>query len=132
MSDIWVPPNAQRQLAANLPFAIQQKIQNGDPSMGWEGDPTLYLQLGDDGLWEVWQLRPDSPPRLAMRYDHALDERLLIHLREIDPRKQSADDIVRKAVKKMETDKANKNKKDAEILAEGQDRVRFVIKKELS
>lgn len=131
MAQIWVPESQQRRIAANLPFEIQRKIQDGDPTIGWSGDPTLYLQLGDDNSWEVWQIRPDAPPRLAMRHTHNLDNSILVHLREIDPRQNTVDKLVQKAYAKLEADKQAKNQKDAEKLAEGQDRVRYVIKKEL-
>jgi hypothetical protein len=45
---------------------IIDKLRDGDPTLGWEGDPTLSLVLNtQEGVWELWRQnaeRHDAPP----------------------------------------------------------------------
>lgn len=60
----WRPGMSLHELA--------DKIQNGDPVTGWDGDPRLTLaryldpQTGDE-RWELWRLEHDGQYRLTAR-----------------------------------------------------------------
>lgn len=46
---------------------IVRRIQNGDPTKGWEGDPRLevYFEPALD-RWELWRLEHDGQHRMVM------------------------------------------------------------------
>lgn len=47
-------PDGTVTLAGEAP--IDRKLREGDPTLGWEGDPTLQLALNTlTGRWEVWR-----------------------------------------------------------------------------
>lgn len=77
---IWLDPEVQD---------ILDKIQQGDPALGWEGDPRLALYRSEDGRWELWRLEHDDVmrPFCVSRPGLALDERLILRLVEHDARR---------------------------------------------
>lgn len=54
---LWLAPEVQD---------FVDRLHNGDPTLGWEGDPRLALyRVGD--RWEIWRLERDNEYRLVMR-----------------------------------------------------------------
>jgi hypothetical protein len=40
---------------------IIEKLRDGEPTLGWEGDPHLSLVLNASvGVWELWRRNPDN------------------------------------------------------------------------
>lgn len=67
---------------------IVDKLNHGDPALGWEGDPRLALyQEGD--VWVLYRLEADGELRPVMRSKPGLplDERIIIRLVEQDQRR---------------------------------------------
>lgn len=68
---------------------IRDKLQHGDPALGWEGDARLEVYQGPDRRLYVWRLEADGEHRLvcASRPDLPLDERLIRGLVRHDTRR---------------------------------------------
>lgn len=68
--------------------AIIDKLQNGDPTLGWEGDPRLTLYI-EDGRWVLYRMEADEQmrPVCYSRPGLELDERLIRRLVEHDNRR---------------------------------------------
>ena len=72
------------------------KLHNGDSTIGWEGDPRLYIvaEATDEGtVWEIWRHEENgfrsmiekSPP------GYPFDERLLVQLCKLDSHRRHRD-----------------------------------------
>lgn len=49
-----------RVVFADAEAEISDRLRNGDPTLGWEGDPALKLVRNiEAGRWEVWRTAPD-------------------------------------------------------------------------
>lgn len=47
---------------------LLEKLQNGDETQGWEGDPRLVLAFNKpESRWELWRLEHDEQYRLLAR-----------------------------------------------------------------
>lgn len=68
---------------------IREKLQQGAPELGWEGDPRLEVYLGPGNCLYVWRLEGDGAYRLVSRSKPGvgLDERLIHHLVSHDTRR---------------------------------------------
>lgn len=56
---LWVAPEVQD---------IQRRLREGDPSLGWEGDPRLALYRAEaDTRWYLYRLETDGQYRLVLR-----------------------------------------------------------------
>ena len=76
---LWTSPEVSR---------IVDKLQNGDPTLGWEGDPRLALYFREDGRWEVSRYENgDYTTVCVSRPGVTLDERLIMRLIEHDHRR---------------------------------------------
>lgn len=95
----WIPQAAD----------IQRLLKEGDPTIGWEGDPRLYVQPreGAEG-YAVGRLCEDGVHRLIClsRPPHKLDKGLLIRLRDHDSRRvdifKKVDDANKQAQKEKD------------------------------
>lgn len=64
------------------------RLQNGDPTLGWEGDPRLALYWREDGRWEVSRYENGQYSTVCVsRPGVALDARLIMRLVEHDHRR---------------------------------------------
>lgn len=77
---LWTSPEVER---------IVDKLQNGDPTLGWEGDPRLALYVTEDGRWSVERYEADGEYRTVCvsRPGLHLDERLIKRLVKHDQRR---------------------------------------------
>lgn len=68
------------------------KLHNGDPIRGWEGDPRLAVYWNDP-RWEIWRLEDDNEYRMVCRSAPGVpfDERLIDRLCEWDMRRRKRD-----------------------------------------
>jgi hypothetical protein len=97
---IWLAPEVQGFL---------DRLQNGDSTIGWEGDPRLALYRTQDRRWEIWRQEHDGEPRLVCRSRPglALDNRLIMRLMEHDTRRGfRIKEHVDKVNAKVDADKA--------------------------
>jgi hypothetical protein len=78
---VWVDPGFADML---------RKLQEGDPTKGWEGDPRLFMcRSADLTRWELWRLEDDGVERIVCRSQPGVpfDERLLDQLVAWDRRR---------------------------------------------
>lgn len=77
---LWVDPEVQD---------IVDRLQNGDPSIGWEGDPRLALYRTEDHRWELWRLEESGQMVMVCRSKPGLglDARLILQLMRHDARR---------------------------------------------
>lgn len=69
---------------------IVRLLQHGDPTIGWEGDPRLYMRRNlHSGGWTVWRLGEDGSEHAicSSKGNHKLDKSLLVRLRDHDSRR---------------------------------------------
>lgn len=69
---------------------IVRLLQQGDPTIGWEGDPRLYIRRNHhSGGWTVWRLGEDGREYAicSSKGEHKLDKSLLTRLRDHDTRR---------------------------------------------
>lgn len=76
---LWIDPSVRDMIDV---------LHNGDPVLGWEGDPRLALYL-EDGAWCVYRYEADGEmrPVCRSRPGLALDARLIRHLQSHDQRR---------------------------------------------
>ena len=74
---LWIEPDVARVL---------DRIQNGDPVKGWEGDPRLAVYYEpQEKRWELWRLENDGQYRLFCRskpgaqFDESIIDALIAH-----------------------------------------------------
>jgi hypothetical protein len=104
---VWMDPEVRD---------ILTKLQKGDPTLGWEGDPrlALYRSFATD-VWEVWRMEADGEYRMFMRSKPGakLNESLIQHIvahdarRGFDPHAEvsRANEVVRTAIEKRNADR---------------------------
>jgi hypothetical protein len=80
---LWLDPAMQD---------VIDKLHNGDPVKGWDGDPRLEVYCtptGDGPVWELWRLEDDNEYRMTCRSKPGVpfDDRLIEHLVAHDRRR---------------------------------------------
>lgn len=84
---LWIEPDVA---------GILDRIQNGDPTKGWEGDPRLALYYEpSEKRWELWRFEVDGEYRLVcrskpgVRFNETVIDALVAHdtRRGFDPHK---------------------------------------------
>lgn len=121
---LWIDPAVQE---------IIDQIQNGDPTIGWEGDPRLAVYRGPENRWEVWRLEADGEYRLVARSmpGGALDRSIIFHLRAHDLRRQSAAELLAAVDKHNDHLRASRNASAHERAVEGLQKAMFYLDKEV-
>lgn len=74
------------------------KLHNGDSTIGWEGDPQLFViaEATDQGtIWELWRTEDNGLKSLIDKSPpgYPFDERVLVRLCEIDQRRNPHRDL---------------------------------------
>lgn len=59
------------RLGTNL-HELADRLKNGDPTVGWEGDPRLTLAKSETH-YELWRLEADGQYRMVCRLNDTLD-----------------------------------------------------------
>ena len=83
------PQTLQDGSVVFLESGIREKLQGGDPALGWEGDPNLEVYAGPENRLYVWRKEDDGQYRLVARSAPGvgLDERLIRGLLSRDTRR---------------------------------------------
>jgi hypothetical protein len=99
--NLWVAPEVQD---------IIDRLQNGDPSRGWEGDPALALYMGEGGRWVLNRYEAGEYHTVCLsRPNLPLDVRLIDHLVAHDTRRRTAEAIRQEVEKHNEYNVESKN-----------------------
>jgi len=92
-------PTPQGTFSPHVSADFIEKLQKGDSTIGWEGDPNLWVESVDNlgqrffELWG-WKLDGSSKYRIAVSDpDTPFDERILVKLCEVDMRRNPKRDI---------------------------------------
>lgn len=77
---LWIAPEVQEMI---------DLLHNGDPTLGWEGDPRLALYRSEGDRWELWRLEHDGEMRMFCRSKPGakLDRGLIVQLVAHDGRR---------------------------------------------
>lgn len=78
-----------RQIALpNDMWGVIDRIQNGDATCGWTGDPSLFVMYNQENHhYEIWQHCNDGLDRICFSFPHnEFDARVLMKLSEGDLR----------------------------------------------
>ncbi len=111
---------------------IVQRIRNGDPAKGWEGDPSMrvfvspYESLGDGHIeyhFEVWGVDAQGEPYLAVSNPTGGPE-LIDKLLRADTRRR---DVFAEAMKAQEKIEADRKAALGEVHEEMADRLAFAL-----
>jgi len=83
---LWIAPEVKE---------ILDRLQLGDPALGWEGDPRLAL-FREDGRWVLQRLEHDDVYRIVCRSKPGLklDGSLILHLMAHDMKKKTAEQVL--------------------------------------
>src|SRR5215471_3502003 len=111
---------------------LVDKLQKGDPSRGWEGDPRLVVAYNKPAdQWEVWRREHDDQYRLVARKPPGspLDDRIIDHLIAHDTRRGF--DVGRHVIEHNERLRREKRNVALEEVAAGWDKLKFYARKEL-
>lgn len=100
---------------SNGPYELQRLIQEGDPDVGWYGDPFLGLfqdkRPGREAWW-VYEALPGRKPQAILKWTEALDKKLLVKLGEMRRNGQDLKATVRRAEewdRQQDEERAQKN-----------------------
>jgi hypothetical protein len=109
------------------------KLQCGDPTKGWEGDPRMFMARSADlTRWELWRLEDDGVERMVCRSAPGVpfDERLIERLVATDRRrfKKSLFDQIKDQNDKHEA--SIKAENDTYIAEEVAPRLKWAAKKD--
>lgn len=64
----FMPSGASVIVDTTVMNDLLQRLQHGDPTRGWEGDPRLSLAYNrPEDRWELWRWEWDGEYRLVMR-----------------------------------------------------------------
>lgn len=77
-------------------FDMDRRLKEGDGTVGWAGDPGLWLEW--DAIYEVWVVcrrAPDGREMDVTRWPPPLSPGLLIRLREADTHRPGNDPVAR-------------------------------------
>jgi hypothetical protein len=107
---------------------IARRLHEGDPTLGWAGDPNLLLFLNvATGMFEVWAPDAHLEPYLAVAHPRC-DASLIRRLVDADNRRETAYDRVVAANAKAEADAAQVRADHQEEVA---DRLHHALRKDL-
>lgn len=123
--------NGQQTWMAEADPEIVKLLQEGDPTIGWEGDPRLYIRRNNyTGGWTVWRLCEDGQERAicSSKASHNLDKSLLIRLRDHDSRKV---DVFQKVDKQNTAAKKAQDTAQEEFVHEMLEKVYWAAAKDL-
>lgn len=136
MSDLLSTPDFLdgRRVWQDPGFAdMLHKLQCGDPTKGWAGDPMMFMMKSMDGTrWELWRLEDDGVERMVCRSAPGIpfDERLIEQLVATDRRrfKKSLFDQIKEKNDRHEA--AVRSENDTYIAEEVAPRLRWAAKKD--
>ena len=121
---VWLDPAMQD---------VIDRLHNGDPTKGWEGDPNLEVYFEPvEQRWEVWRLEDDNQYRMTWRtapgipFDERLIERLVAHDRQRMTR--SLHDMIAAKNEALERDQRRRN--DDYINEEVNPRMNWALKRD--
>ncbi len=112
---------------------LVDRLQNGQPSIGWEGDPRLCIAYNrQTTCWELWRMEADGNYRLCMRSKPGMGfpMNLIEHLMQHDTRRKF--DAYRDVERHNDLVKAvaASNARDAQSAAA--EKVRWALNKDLN
>lgn len=83
-----VTPRGHRILVSQNVLDIAKRIQEGDPTCLWSGDPRMFVQFNyETEKYEVWRRGEDGRDRIISSWlPNDFDARVLKHLSEHDTR----------------------------------------------
>lgn len=133
MSGLIIPDsvNGVPTWFSEAPVDYVRQLQEGDPSVGWEGDPRLYLRPNKaTGGWSVWRMGDDNKHYCIChsKAPHKLDKGLFIKLRDNDTRRQ---DVFARITKQNEAAQKAQDRAEFEKHYESLDRVYHGLKKDV-
>lgn len=112
-----------------------RQLQQGDPAMGWEGDPQLFIRKNlHTGGWTLWRLEDDNVERAVCHSKpnaagkHVADKSLFLRLMEHDTRRG---DVFAKLHAKNAAVQKEKDTKEYEAHYEKLDKVYFALAKDV-
>lgn len=107
---------------------IIRRLEHGDPTVGWGGDPDLRLVANiETGEFEVWARDAAGDPYIAISHPRC-DASLLEKLVRSDNRRETVLDRVVKATKAREAAEASAQEDRFEEMA---DRLQFGLRRDL-
>lgn len=112
---------------------VIDKLHNGDPTKGWDGDPRLEVYFEPiEQRWELWRLEDDNVYRMTCRSQPGVpfDERLIEHLVAHDRRrfKKSLHDQITEKNEALE--RAVRAENESYVTEEVNPRLRWALKKD--
>lgn len=109
-------------------FALDDRIKNGDATMGWRGDPSMGIFVDKkSGRFEVWGIDRGGNGYLAASH-HVLDQTLLRKLADGDPRHH---DVVQGVLDHNARLEAAREARNADLKAELADKVQWAIRRDV-
>jgi len=118
---------------------LQKRLREGDPTLGWAGDPWLTLCWNKlESCWEVWDERPERPVRvkrsitlLTPAIGQEQIVQLLIHLRDHDFRNFSIEEQIERIDKHNESVEAAQHYASSQKTLESLEKVYWGAAKDL-
>lgn len=107
---------------------IPRLLQEGDPTIGWEGDERLYLVNHGQGKWAVGRLCEDGSRQLVLAGEGRIDKSILIRLRDHDSRKV---DVIGMLEKRQIREADNRDQKMKERLLEPYEKVVWALNRDV-
>lgn len=109
--------DGHQMMAPSDAFDIAQRVQKGDATLGWEGDPRMHVSyVPATQRWEVWRLGEDGRDRLVKTWHPSQwDQRVLRFLAEHDSRHV---DVVARMDKENEKLEREREEKFTQAVAE--------------
>lgn len=86
LSVLHTNPDGDRIMIRSDILGISERIQKGDPTCAWSGDPYMYVVYNQrNGKYEVWRLCEDNRDRIISSWVPAeFDARVIKNLAEND------------------------------------------------
>lgn len=107
---------------------VIRRIEQGDPTLGWEGDPDLRLVANiEDGTFEVWARDAQGDPYIAVSHP-TCDASLIRRLAAADNRRDTVMARIARADAQRQADEERASEGRLEELA---DRLQFGLRRDL-
>lgn len=127
-----VPSGAYMLAAGTAMDDLLGRLHNGDPTLGWEGDPRLCIAFNrQTDRWEMWRLEHDSQYQLVgvSKPGCAFPPDTIKHLVSIDGRRGY--DVVKDVERHNQMNTALMNEKFGDATSAGAEKLAWAMQRDI-
>lgn len=135
MTDLYLPRGSSLPSVEGAAADLERRVQQGDPTLGWEGDPSMRVVIVEGVIsgrkavrWEVWAPDPQTREPFCVASSMTLGPELIRKIVAADTRRR---DVVGEFIAKERKRVLDERKAMSERHEEVADKMHHALRKDL-